>query len=434
MSESSASRTAFLRERVEAAEAARTRSTFDVPIRQRQESLVKIDVPIEFPLYNIRSGRTHRAQSHWIEQHGQSHDFFVDPEDEEVQRVQHELLLALINDRGLAEDLQRRDQLNPIVLTYDGVIVDGNRRVAALRDGGEVENAVAVVLPSDATVSEVFETELELQMARETRADYNWVDQALHIRYGVRELSEQVSSVAVRMNVPQDEVQAILAHLLLVDQYLEWLGTPEAYHRVPDETEQSFIELAQREERSQFRNLPEPLRRACRLACFAVIRSENGGYMDVRRVADSIRSEPGEVLARTRDQLPEELARRLDEPVPTPEIADGEDILAELAGAEGGEVVTIGAELTNILSDPSDALVSSSILIEVARDIDDEQREARSHLQPLRKVERALQLLRGIRIAPETTRLDDVAARLEELITEAERLTSEIGESASERG
>ena len=156
---------------------------------------------------------------------GQVLDFFADAEDDEVQAAQNSLLLEMIQDEGLASDLARRQQRNPIVLTYDGFIIDGNRRVAALRDAGDVENVTAVILPPDATLAEVFETELELQMARETRADYDWIDQGLHVRYGINELHEQVSSVAQRMNIQEREVNDILARMVLVDLYLAWAGS-----------------------------------------------------------------------------------------------------------------------------------------------------------------------------------------------------------------
>ena len=102
MTETQPSRTAFLRERVETAERAVSRTTFDVPFRQRPASLVKIGIPISFPLYNVRSGRTHRAQTAWIARQGKPSDFFADAEDEEVQAAQHSILLEMIQDEGLA--------------------------------------------------------------------------------------------------------------------------------------------------------------------------------------------------------------------------------------------------------------------------------------------------------------------------------------------
>ena len=427
MTESQPSRVAFLRERVEAAGASSGRTTADVPFRQHQVALVKVEVPIAFPLYNIKSGRTHRAQAEWIERHGKTADFFADPEDDEVQRVQHGLLLEMIQERGLAEDLSRRQQRNPIVITHDGYIVDGNRRVCSLRTQGDIENVIAVVLPPDATAPELFETELELQMARETRADYNWIDQALHVRYGVKDLHERVISVARRMNIQEREVNDILSRLVLVDLYLDWAGTPDAYHRVPAASEQAFIELSDREARPQFRNLSAPHRETMRLACFGVT-SAGGGYQDIRNVADMIRAQLGEVVHRVRDRLPDDLAARLNDPVATPVSAPGDDLLAQLASAAEDEIIPPGTELLNIVRDPAAAPVSAPVIIEVAKDLIEEGRESQTHLEPLRKIERALQALRSVRITSETRRLDAVAERLAELMTEADRIATEVGD------
>jgi hypothetical protein len=424
------SRIAFLRERVEAAEGAAGRQTFDVPFRQRSQALVKIDVPIGFPLYNVRSGRTHRAQRAFIEAHDRAADFFADAEDEEVQAVQHALLRDVIAERNLAEDLQARQQRNPIVLTYDGFIVDGNRRVAALREAGEVENVLAVVLPRDALANEIFETELELQMARETRADYNWIDQALHVRYGIQDLNESRTSVAQRMNIQEREVDDILARLVLVDLYLDWAGYPDAYHRVPAESEQAFIELRDRESRQQFRNLSEVHRQAIRFACFGVIQAATGGYMDVRHVADTLRSQPAAVVTRLRDRLPEELATQLDDPVVPQEeqIPPDDDLLGQLAAAAGAQDVPSGVEVINVVRDPADANVSAPALMDVARELVEEGRETHAQLETLRKVERALQQLRSIHITAETRQMATIAQRLQDVTTEVDRLAAEVGD------
>jgi len=432
MTDAQPTRIAFLRERVQAAERVANRTTFDVPFRQRQLSLVKIFIPISFPLYNIKSGRTHRAQTEWIDLNGGSAGFFEDAEDDEVQSVQHSLLLEMIQQEGLDADLARRQQRNPIVLTYDGFIIDGNRRVAALRAAADVENVSAVILPEDATRAEVFETELELQMARETRADYDWIDQGLHVRYGVQELGEPINSVAQRMNIQEQEVNDILARMVLVDIYLAWVGNPDAYHRVPGDSEQAFLELSQIEGRQQVRNLSAQHREAIRLACFGVIQSAVGGYMDVRNVANTIRSDPADVVARLRERLPEQLAARLDAPVPQPVNPPNEDdVLFQLAEAAGDEIATPGTEVVNIFREPSDASIAAPPLIDIAKDMVEEGREVQAHLQPLRKLDRALNLLRSIRITAETKQLNNVAQRLDDLNAEADRIAAEVGDYLS---
>lgn len=431
MPEYQPSRAAFLRERVEAAQAAH-HPTFPVPFRQRQVDLLKIDVPITFPLYNLRSGRTHRAQALYIERNDLPADFFADPESDEAQRAQHQNLLDLIDERDLGEDLLAKGQLSPVVVTYDGFIVDGNRRTAALRKQGTTENLTAVVLPPDATASEVYETELELQMARQTKAEYNWIDEALHIDWGVRELGEPIHAIAQRMNQKDRDVEERLGRLALVDLYLDWLGAPGKYHRVSADrssaAEQAFIELHQRESRIQHRSLTDLHKRTIRHSCFTII-DQGGGYMDVRRVADSLRARPADVVRRVRQELPPELGERLDQPYQpqaTSSGGAGKSLLDELAEAESEPESPAGSELLNVVEQPAHAPIVAPAITRVAEELTEETREREQHLDAVRKVERALRLLKDVEVNEHTERLDDIARTLARVISRAEQLGSEV--------
>lgn len=141
-------------------------------------------------------------------------------------------------------------------------------------------------------------------------------------------------------------------------------------------------------------------------------------------------------MSRLRDRLPDDLAGRLDGPVTEPgrELADDvgdDDILSQLAAAAGDEAIPPGSEVLNVVRDPGDAHISAPVLIEVAKDLVEEGRELQTHLEPLRKLDRALQLLRSIRITPETRQLDSVAQRLAELVTETDRIAAEVGDHTS---
>src|SRR5205814_3347796 len=86
-------------------------------------TLFRIRIETDFPLYRIQSGRTHRAQSAYLDQHPHiGKDFFEDPEDPKVQKAQHEILLNLISERELDADLEERGQRAPLVLTFDGYV------------------------------------------------------------------------------------------------------------------------------------------------------------------------------------------------------------------------------------------------------------------------------------------------------------------------
>ncbi|MGN6215418.1 MAG: hypothetical protein ACTHN7_00450 [Solirubrobacterales bacterium] len=408
--------------------------TQQVPFRDDQIHLPRIKVPAEFPRYRLQSGRTHRKQAEHIENHDLPTDFFSDPESEEAQLAQHQILLGLIDEEGLRTDLDEREQLFPLVLTKDGYIVDGNRRTAALRDKGE-EQLDAVVLPDDAEASDLYETELELQMARETKADYSWIDEALHVRYGIEALDESIEKIAKRMRMSPDDVNELLGRLELVDLYLAWLGYPAGYHRVGSGQtldEQSFKEIYLRERRQRFQQLPTLHQRAVLEACFAVIRA-GGGYKDIRGVADHSIQRLADVAVRVRDadDLPEDLRGRFEEPVaaPAPPAQDGGDepnILDELADAGGAEIVPDGAEILNVVGDAENAAVVGPILSDVAEDLTDRESERDKRARPLKNLRRALKLMRDVTVDSGTAQRDEIARTLAELIEEVERLEKQV--------
>lgn len=444
--ESAASRTAFLAEQVAAADAA-NEPTYPVPFRQRQIDLRKIEVPIDFPLYNMHNGRTHRAQAQYIEQHGLAEDFFADPEDPDAQRAQGELLLGMAELQRLDEDLAERQQRDPIILTADGFIVNGNRRTAWLRAESGAEHLAAVVLPSAATAPDIYDTEVELQMARETRAEYNWIDQALHVRFGIDEMyadrdpEDTVASIARRMNTAEDDVRLILERLAVVDMYLDWLQQPGKYHLIGAEGQtnalQAFEELRTRVRTQPFRALPELAQRTIRNACFAVL-MHSGEYEEIRKVFAAMRTQPAEVVSRTRTGLAErdeELLARLDEPVaPVDPIGEGEpdNLLDALAAAEQPQAAPPGAQLLNLVDDPELANRVAPVIVEVATELDEERRERDQHRTPLRQAEKALRLLESIELNEQSHALGEVVSTLGAIVVRAEQLAEEAEELAGD--
>lgn len=429
------SRVAFLRDRLHAIPP-QDRTTFPVPFRQKQRSLTMVEIPIDFPLYNVKSGRTHRAQSRYIDRQALPEDFFEDPEDPQAQHAQHEILLDMVEERGLVKDLVDKKQKNPIVLTYDGFIVDGNRRVAALKREGEVEYVSAVVLPEDATRAEIYETEVELQMAAETKAPYDWVDEALHVRYGVERLYEKrppedaLHSVAQRMNMGDDKLKFILDRLSLVDLYLEWLAGPGKYHLIPTErggtAEQAFRELAERMQQQQFQRMPQYQLKAIREGCFAAIAS-GGGYKDVRRIADSIRKQPDRFLERLKSALPTDLGQALSESNSEAPVSDEpleEDLIARLAHAEPREVASPTGAILRIVSDPETGKRSGKAIIQTAFELAEEQRERKQEADV--QISRALNIIRGLELTSRTRHLDEIASLLLDLLEAAERLAARV--------
>ena len=87
-------------------------------------------------------------------------------------------------------ELETEEQREPLLITMNGVVVNGNRRLAAMRElfterPGEFKHFSHVdcaVLPASITPHEMRETEVRLQMRPETKLPYGWIDGSIAIQ------------------------------------------------------------------------------------------------------------------------------------------------------------------------------------------------------------------------------------------------------------
>jgi hypothetical protein len=150
-------------------------------------------VSIDLPIYRMANFRTQRQQLHFARSHGYDENYFeVGEEDEAVQQVQHDFLWALAQE-GQGESvvavstvLEQEGQKLPLLVTANGVVVNGNRRLAAMREllaqVKDFEFVQVAVLPEYANESDLIRIEVREQMQRETKLPYGWVNDALAIR------------------------------------------------------------------------------------------------------------------------------------------------------------------------------------------------------------------------------------------------------------
>lgn len=424
------SRVQALKEQLEAAERSKDRATFDVPFRSKRQAFPKINVKVDFPLYRIQSGRTHRKQAEYLERHKKPKEFFSDPEDPRVQKAQEEILLQLIDEEGLAADLEEHGQHTPIVLTYDGTIVDGNRRIAALRRQ-EREYVTAVVLPSDATSAEVYETELELQMSKETKAVYHWIDELLHIRYGIDELKEKVENIAKRLRLDKDEVVQNYKTLTTVDLYLAWAGIAQQYHKVPDDgrggMKQAFTDLTERLESKSIKRLGGVAKGVIRDACFAAIQKQ-AGYKQIRSIISNLSTKSEDVLKKlgTHTDVTSTVKARETEKAKDVGSSSAEgDVLEKIAETDVNGTPESLAAIGTLFKEPGTAAKAASSLLRAVEELDEEEKEAKQK-DPVELIDKASALLDKVELSSETKDVQGVAKALARVDDHVERLSKQI--------
>ncbi len=225
--------------------------------RNRKLQLPLIQVPIGLPVYRVENFRTFTDQRDYITTEGKSADYFsAGQESEEVQQAQHKLLYRLAL-KGKADSvvpvsdvLEAEGQRQPLLITAGGVVVNGNRRLAALRELYEQGSKFShfshidvLVLPADATAEEIVDIEANLQAVPETKLDYDWIGEAQLISRLVN-LGRSTKAVADQLRRKEKDIKYAIQTLAEADLYLkEAPGTQGSYSEIREDAEQLFGDL-----------------------------------------------------------------------------------------------------------------------------------------------------------------------------------------------
>ncbi|UJW34500.1 transcriptional regulator [Saccharothrix sp. AJ9571] len=175
------------RRRKEVADAGGPRETVTVDWRGRPTHLDVIQMPIGELYYNPATHRIRAQRSH-----DPKRDKLLEtqPWAPESQEYLGFLLKALPANPAsddpefakLKSDLETYGQNEPGLITPDGVLVNGNTRRAALLDlGPPTQNMRVGVLPDSCDWNDVRDIELSLQLRKEHRRDYSYINRLLAI-------------------------------------------------------------------------------------------------------------------------------------------------------------------------------------------------------------------------------------------------------------
>jgi hypothetical protein len=214
-----------------------------------EKELPVVTLPIEWVRFSTLNHRTRAEQDREIRKSGNTALFTEDPLGDQAQAIQ----LKILSDQGgfeeLKGDLKERGQQEPAVVTAEGILINGNRRAAALRKlwlDNHVENARyirAFVLPVDATKDELIDLETELQVSKDYREEYSWVNEALLIEEIFESSNKNWEKVAKRMRLEKDEVQEQYEKLQQLHQLVA-LSNGKKFHADFVGNNSAFRELA----------------------------------------------------------------------------------------------------------------------------------------------------------------------------------------------
>lgn len=217
-----------------------------------------VSLGIDVPVYRMENCRTFSAQQSEMATQGLEKDFFFKGQEKSsVQQNQHEILAKLAA-RGtssvspIIEELRNDGQREAILISSTGVVVNGNRRLSAMRElyrgtDGSVDNRFShvkcAVLPPDTTPDEIDDIEADLQARPQTKLDYDWIGDARLIRRQVSK-GRTPKEVADRLRRGNADIENVLQALDEADLYLsEWANKPGQYDLISSDGEQIFADI-----------------------------------------------------------------------------------------------------------------------------------------------------------------------------------------------
>jgi hypothetical protein len=204
-------------------------------------------IPTSLLYYNIKNGRF--AAEYLMLKSRLCRDLDSNRR-EDVEEIEK----LLLKDRGatkiLKEDLQKvGGQREPGIITYDGYVINGNRRMAvyaelAKETGDERWRYIEVsILPPGTDERTLWRIEAGLQFSRGERLDYNKINVLLKFREG-QQAGLTLDNIASSLygGYTATEINEELKRLELIDRFLDYISAPGQYKRVEDKHEH-FVEL-----------------------------------------------------------------------------------------------------------------------------------------------------------------------------------------------
>ena len=175
----------------------------------------------------------------------------LDDSDPDDQSTIRDILLSIRRDENdkVLEDLSKNGQMQPGIITCDGIVINGNRRKALLEElyrdtrDEKYKYLEVQVLPSEITKAELWLIEAGIQLSTPQQLDYSPINHLLKLREGI-DSGLEIEAMAARIyGVTEERLKSDLDRLRLIDEYLcEFVSKPNKYHLVRGLNEH-FIDL-----------------------------------------------------------------------------------------------------------------------------------------------------------------------------------------------
>jgi len=208
-----------------------------IEIEGRIKDLPVYRLPIKLLIYNVENGRFAadlRTKESTLGRKLNTRNV------EDANTVKQILLSKSSHDTQMfREDLKKRGQIDPGVITAAGVVINGNRRMAILTElhaefsQDKYNYLETSILPRNISDSEIFKIEARLQYAKDYKQEFGAVNELLKMEEGMKHMSKrELATLLVRDEKYIDEH---LAQLSLLKSYSKYAWKRIDYKKIEEE-------------------------------------------------------------------------------------------------------------------------------------------------------------------------------------------------------
>ncbi|MCR5694875.1 MAG: hypothetical protein K6G89_07915 [Clostridia bacterium] len=218
--------------------------THPIEFRGKAEKLPVIRVRIGFPVYRLNNGRTSTYQLEYLALRPDlPEDFFKRDNDAiSAQKAQHEVLGELVDEENLLKAFKEEEQqVQPLICTNTGVVVNGNRRLCAWRTlylsnpvrYKNFETIEIAVLP-ECDEKEITVLEEKLQIQKEKRAEYKWHAKAMMAQRREQNGTKH-ADVAKAFGLSPQALTILTKAMIYASKYLKTIGKTDQWSLVDND-------------------------------------------------------------------------------------------------------------------------------------------------------------------------------------------------------
>ena len=328
-------------------------SHYTIEIMGRRRSIPVISVRIEFPVYRLANGRTRSAQLEYLTLNPDvPRDLFTaDNDSYDAQKAQHEILKQLVRDEDLLSSFQsgELEQVDPILCTNTGVVVNGNRRLCAWRmlyygDKAKYKSfeTIQIAVLPEMDEKGILDIEKKLQILKTMRAEYRWHTKALMAETDLQN-GQRDGDVAKSFDMTKKKLLELIEARRIAKLYLEEIGHPNEWSRL-DKSQYAFESIVTGSKKILDPNLKEFFQKLAFDLITKNLESLDGApgdrlYNTIKQYAeniDVIAAEMAQKMAKPAEETPKDSAE--EKPTDSQQDTDEDDDSASLLS--GGEVIT----------------------------------------------------------------------------------------------